>query len=295
VVGVTWTKLGDEFAGETARLSDAAFRTHVEALIWSNHRLLDLMIPQRDVRRLAETLDMDEAVKELIESGWWEERGDAYWIGCRFPHWQQDKVQIDHRRAMWAEDQRRSRRHRLDDHSLCSPGTGTTPKNCASALVSVPDSAPDSGPDPVSVSASGRATTATTGNLENRPSTASPGRVVVGPRAEPASASTARAATAVGGDEMQAERRAALEAERDAHLASEEAWYRDTSLEYATTPGGTKFHFVTCKSVQSAVRAAERGDARYPLRLSMTDVNAQNLHPCGVCIGGYDPLEKKRA
>jgi hypothetical protein len=29
-----WTKLGDEFGDATWNLSDAAFRTHVEALMW---------------------------------------------------------------------------------------------------------------------------------------------------------------------------------------------------------------------------------------------------------------------
>jgi hypothetical protein len=144
---VTWTKLGDEFAGESSALPDAAFRTHVEALLWSNHRLLDLLIPKRDVSRFAETDDPDTAVKTLVTAGWWEDRGDAYWIGCKFPHWQRDKVQVDNRRKQWAEDQRRSRRHRLDDHSLCLP-TG----KCRA--VSATDSAPD--PVSVSVSVSGR-------------------------------------------------------------------------------------------------------------------------------------------
>jgi len=51
---MTWTKLGDEFSDAAAGLSSAAFRTHVEALCWSNRRLLDLIIPKASLKRFAE-------------------------------------------------------------------------------------------------------------------------------------------------------------------------------------------------------------------------------------------------
>jgi hypothetical protein len=136
---MTWTKLGDEFAAEAAPLSDMAFRTHVEALMWSNHRLLDLVIPKRDLYRFAETAEPDKAAAELVDKEWWEDRGPVWWIGCRFPHWQRDRVQIDAQRKGWAERQRRSRRHKLGDHSLCL-------NDCPSRR--------DSRRDPVSVSES---------------------------------------------------------------------------------------------------------------------------------------------
>jgi hypothetical protein len=145
---VTWTKLGDEFAGETISLSDAAFRTHVEALMWSNYRLLDLAVPKRDIKRFAETVDPDQAVKELVEAGWWEDHGAVWWIGCRFPDWQRDRVQVQHRRAQWSVQKRRQRRHKLGDHSLCLPG-GQCVRDAGVSVV-------DSAPDPVSVSVSGR-------------------------------------------------------------------------------------------------------------------------------------------
>ena len=80
-----WTKLGDEWSAEARDLSDAAYRTHVDALCWSNERLLDLRIPRRDLRRFAETADPDAAVKELIAAGWWRDDGDGWFIGLRFP------------------------------------------------------------------------------------------------------------------------------------------------------------------------------------------------------------------
>jgi hypothetical protein len=116
---VTWTKLGDEFSDEARDLSDAAYRTHVDALCWSNRRQLDLVIPKRDLRRFGETDDPDTAAKELVHGGWWEDRGDAWWIGCRFADWQQESVVIAKRREQSATTTRRSRLHKVGDHSLC--------------------------------------------------------------------------------------------------------------------------------------------------------------------------------
>lgn len=116
---MTWTKLGDEFLDAALDLSDAAHRTHTEALMYSNRRLLDLVVPKRELRRFAGTADPDAAAAELAEAGWWQDAGESWWIGCRFAHWQQDRVQIENKRKGWAERQRRQRRHRLDDHSLC--------------------------------------------------------------------------------------------------------------------------------------------------------------------------------
>ncbi|WP_286344440.1 hypothetical protein [Frondihabitans sucicola] len=72
---VTWTKLSDDFGDDNWSLSDAAFRLHTEALIWSNRKLLDMVIPKEDVARFAKR---PEAVEELLEAGWWEDDGDTY-------------------------------------------------------------------------------------------------------------------------------------------------------------------------------------------------------------------------
>lgn len=160
---MTWTKLGDEFAPEAAVLSDSAFRTHVEALCWSNMRLLDLVIAKRDLKRFAETPEPDIAVNELVAAGWWEDRGDEWWIGCKWPDWQRDKVQVEHRRQTNAEAQRRRRRHQLGDHSLClgkckdEPSSDDTPD----------DSSTHSRDDPGRVG-TGRAGTFTTSTSDSR-------------------------------------------------------------------------------------------------------------------------------
>jgi hypothetical protein len=74
---VTWTKLSDDYGDDTWTLSDSAFRLHTEALVWSNRKLLDMVIPKEDVARFAKR---PEAVDELLATGWWEGDGDTYTI-----------------------------------------------------------------------------------------------------------------------------------------------------------------------------------------------------------------------
>jgi hypothetical protein len=121
---MTWTKLGDEFSDAAAPLSDAAFRTHVEALCWSNRRLLDLTIPKASLKRFAETDHPNAAAKELVEAGWWEDHGDGWWIGCRFADWQVERSVIEQRRADTALRVRRHRMHKAGDHLGCSVKSG---------------------------------------------------------------------------------------------------------------------------------------------------------------------------
>ena len=96
---MTWVKLGDEYPVAARTLSDAAFRTHTEALCWSASRLLDLQIPKHELRRFAETADPDTAVEELVNAAWWQDCGDAGWyVGCRFAEWQLERAVVEHRR-----------------------------------------------------------------------------------------------------------------------------------------------------------------------------------------------------
>lgn len=119
---MTWSKLGDELPDDAADLTDAAFRTHVEALCWSNRRLLDLTIPKRDLRRFAFSADADQGAKELTTAGWWTDNGDSWWVGAVHPEWQRSKEQVLNRREQNATAQERRRRHRRGDHSLCLDG-----------------------------------------------------------------------------------------------------------------------------------------------------------------------------
>jgi hypothetical protein len=74
---VTWTKLSDDFSDDCWTLSDAAFRLHVDGLLWSNRKLLDLHLPKDDVPRFSKR---PEAATELVAAEWWADRGDHYEI-----------------------------------------------------------------------------------------------------------------------------------------------------------------------------------------------------------------------
>jgi hypothetical protein len=74
---MTWTKLSDDFSDDCWTLSDTAYRLHTEALIWSSRKLLDLRIDKNGVERWT---THPEAASELVAKGYWEDRGDHYWI-----------------------------------------------------------------------------------------------------------------------------------------------------------------------------------------------------------------------
>lgn len=74
---MTWTKLGSEFADEcaTVDLSDAAFRTHVEAIAFIyDVTAEDCRFPKRAVRRFATSEKATAAISELCAHGWWADR-----------------------------------------------------------------------------------------------------------------------------------------------------------------------------------------------------------------------------
>ena len=114
-----WTKLGDEFGDAAWDLSDAAWRTHIEALMWSNRLGLDLMIPKRHFRKFTFSPTAEEAGQELCEAGWWKDAGDFWDISPRFPGWQIESEVVESRRTADAHRQRRHRLHKAGNHSLC--------------------------------------------------------------------------------------------------------------------------------------------------------------------------------
>jgi hypothetical protein len=121
---VTWTKLGDELVSESHRLSDAALRLHVEALIYSNSKLLDLLVPDAALRKIHDgRTDLLAVVAELEALAWWERRGPDWFIGLRWPEWQRSRAQVERDRKAGSERAERSRRHRTGDHSICLPAS----------------------------------------------------------------------------------------------------------------------------------------------------------------------------
>jgi len=133
---LTWTKLGAEWPDEARHLTSHAYRLHVDALCFSNRLLADLIVDKSDLRRISWVADPDAAARELVESGWWEDRGTRWWIGARFAGWQRSREQVESKRSTDTRAQRRKRLHDGGDHSECL-------RNCPSspAYVSSTDTA----------------------------------------------------------------------------------------------------------------------------------------------------------
>jgi hypothetical protein len=74
---MTWTKLSDDFSDDCWELSDAAVRLHMEGLVWSNRKLLDLRLVKADMIRWAKR---PAAADELVAAGWWKDADDHYVI-----------------------------------------------------------------------------------------------------------------------------------------------------------------------------------------------------------------------
>jgi hypothetical protein len=72
---MTWSKFSDDFGDDCWELSDAAFRLHVEGLVWSCRKLLDLRLAKADLVRWAKR---PAAADELVAAGWWRDEGDHY-------------------------------------------------------------------------------------------------------------------------------------------------------------------------------------------------------------------------
>lgn len=76
---MTWTKLSDDFTDDCWELTDGAHRLHIEALVWSNRKLLNCRIIKKDMARWAKHPD-PAFISELVNCGWWEDDGDTYVI-----------------------------------------------------------------------------------------------------------------------------------------------------------------------------------------------------------------------
>lgn len=77
---VTWSKYGAEFWDDCANagLSDAAARTHAEAISWIYRvEQAELTIAKHLVRRFAGSPVWESAVAELVSVGYWDDRWDT--------------------------------------------------------------------------------------------------------------------------------------------------------------------------------------------------------------------------
>ena len=109
---MTWTKKGAEFTDECARaaLSDAAYRTHDEAIAWLYLvEATDCRIPKRLMPRIAVSLDWELAVKELVTLRFWRDRGEFWEV---VHHADVIRQSIAAQRNKRSGDAKRQREHR---------------------------------------------------------------------------------------------------------------------------------------------------------------------------------------
>jgi hypothetical protein len=135
---MTWTRLGDDFNDRPGiiGLSDAAFRAHVEALVWANQQTTDGRLPGgiRELRRILSAEDLAAVVTELTKAGLWEAAGEEYQLDWSE---QESSDRVRERKTFNADRQRRFRdraeRHARGDHSACDPrfckGAGNASRN----------------------------------------------------------------------------------------------------------------------------------------------------------------------
>ena len=109
---MTWLKTSDDFPDQCATLSDAAYRTHHEALSWAMRRETGGFISERDIRRFAESESASEAVKELLDREFWEPAAGGYRIIHHMEHQPEPDV-IRKRRENTARRVRRFRRKQV--------------------------------------------------------------------------------------------------------------------------------------------------------------------------------------
>jgi len=110
---VTWTKLSDDYSDDCRELSDAAFRTHTEALIWIMRRETGGYIDANEIRRFAESPHASVAVDELVATGWWSIERQGYRVHHHMEH-QPEPDLIARRRAATADRVKRHRRKKAD-------------------------------------------------------------------------------------------------------------------------------------------------------------------------------------
>ena len=115
---MTWTKLSDDFSDDCWTLSDAAFRLHVEGLVWNNRKLLDLRLPLEDVRRFKRS----EVVQELLDGGWWRRDGDVYVIQHHAAY-QRARAAVIAQQTANAKNGRKGGRPPRNSRETFTPGT----------------------------------------------------------------------------------------------------------------------------------------------------------------------------
>ncbi|HEY0889662.1 MAG TPA: hypothetical protein VGE38_08640 [Nocardioides sp.] len=91
------------------------------ALGYSARQTTNGIVPRRRLRKLMrDTVDLDDAVSQLVQAGEAEERGDDL-LFVRWRDFILSQDEVDQVKAGSRERAERSRRHKRGDHSMCRP------------------------------------------------------------------------------------------------------------------------------------------------------------------------------
>lgn len=117
---MTWTWISDDFTRRpnVLALSDAAFRAHIEAMVWANGQLQNGQIPRAAIRRIVSAEDITAVTTELVGAGLWEPLEDGYALDWTD---QESAERVNERRALNRVRDERRRMHNKGDHSMCDP------------------------------------------------------------------------------------------------------------------------------------------------------------------------------
>lgn len=121
---MTWTALSDTWSDreDVLKVGRSARQLLVEALIWCNRQETDGRLPQRLLRRISDSDDLDRDVAELLDAGLFADLGN----GSYQVDWTDQKTheELTASRERKAENERKYRRrgqlHDAGDHSECT-------------------------------------------------------------------------------------------------------------------------------------------------------------------------------
>jgi len=124
---MTWLKLSDDYAAECerARLSDAAFRCHTEALLEVMRLETGGALDRTSIRRAITIADPDTAITELVSKRFWAETGPGQWTIVHHMIHQAEPDVLAARRQATAERARKYRRKLAKIPGPPGPGSQT--------------------------------------------------------------------------------------------------------------------------------------------------------------------------
>lgn len=125
---MTWTKFGAEFRDECAEaeLSDAAFRTHVEAIMYLyGIEAMDMQIQRRLVRKWAGSDHYQAAIDELVRLRFWVAEGSGWKVIHHEDVFRQSLAAQQKKRTTEKERQRNKRAVSSDTNTGTNVGTNT--------------------------------------------------------------------------------------------------------------------------------------------------------------------------